>query len=228
MCVCQQSAGERRLQELRGLFNSSPLPLGDGAKRVGGLWSQISVDKGKHSSQCKDLKLLFNITVKSRARRCDWVLEPAVLELEAKRTSLGVLWERGQRGRRSSASRRPLLPPRRVLLSIPNIIQSSPILNPDLLYSNRSWARGGGNHMKCHAPGIVRKAELIIQTCLLTCKSELEGKQQARRVAFGCVDHSLTAPVARFKTGNSTTQGFHLCVSGRGWSGCGCIWHQWV
>lgn len=123
VCLCQQSIGERRLQELRGLFNS-PLPLAGGAKRVGGLWSQISVDKGKYSSQCKDLKPLFNITVKSRARRCDWVLEPAVLGLEAKRTALGVLWE----GREAEA-----VHPRRVLMSVPNAVRISPILNPDLL-----------------------------------------------------------------------------------------------
>lgn len=91
MCVSGLFARER-LQKLRGIFISSPLPLADEAKQVGGLWNQISVDKEKHSSWCKDLKMLFNIAGKSRARRCDWVLEPVVPELEAKHTCLMVLW----------------------------------------------------------------------------------------------------------------------------------------
>lgn len=37
-CVCVSRVLVReQLQELRGLFNSSPLPLADEAKRVGGL-----------------------------------------------------------------------------------------------------------------------------------------------------------------------------------------------
>lgn len=77
-----------RLQELRGLFNSSLL-LAHEAKRVGGLWSQISVDQGKHSSQCKDLKTLFNTAWKAEKEGVTGCGSQKYFGLESKHISWG-------------------------------------------------------------------------------------------------------------------------------------------
>lgn len=74
--ACQRLRAGVRLWELTGLLHSALLPLANEAKRVGGLRSQIGVDKGKHSSHCKDIKIHFNKAGKGRAGRCDWMPKP--------------------------------------------------------------------------------------------------------------------------------------------------------
>lgn len=206
------------LQELRGLFNS-PLPLAHEAKRVGGLWSQISVDKGIHSSQCKDLKTLFNTAWKAEQEGVTGCGSQQCSGWNQSTISRGLVTREIQ----SSAS----LPCRDVCSGH----QSGFLLYWVQLCSSQT---GFGFRIVVAAwnvmcPGLW-EAGLIIQTSLLIWDTvnHTGGLCSECSSPWPCGSGQHCPGLPRYRTDNSRTRGFRLCGSEMEWLGCGCFWPRWV